>query len=44
MGEFSRDVRCIQGQAPATLARETPRWEAWFQEHFTTLAEQLKEE
>ena len=29
-------------QAAATVARETPLWEAWFQEHFPMPAEQSK--
>ena len=29
-------------QAAVTVARETPLWEAWFQEHFPMPAEQSK--
>jgi len=31
-------------QAPATVARETPVWEAWFQDHFSTPVEASKTE
>jgi hypothetical protein len=29
-------------QAAETLARETPLWEAWFQQHFPAPAESVK--